>query len=259
MGYILAEILACLLLTGLVGGILGWLLRGGDKEKIKELQAEIDLCEDRCKKKIEEISNNYEHKIKTDHDLWQSKLKTIETEYGEKLNITPVTISNENSSKISEDTSSKLTLLDESDTKSHFVLDDEFLKECYDLEEVPGIGTGFAVRLKKRGIFNSCYLANRFANDNSATKKMAKKLDIDFDTLKGWAVMSELMKQEGINGDFAEILQAVGINSKSELARSDAHHLYTKIKDYIDKYPRPTNLANPDINLVKNWIAQAKG
>jgi predicted flap endonuclease-1-like 5' DNA nuclease len=243
MGYILAEILACLLLAGLIGAILGWWLRGGNKKEISSLKKKLEICEKESRSRIEQITQKYEQKIQVEHDLWNRKIKDLESRYKADDSISS--------------SAQKLTDTDMEEKQKNSDIDtgkDEFNNECYELEDIPGIGAGFALRLKKRGIFNSCYLANRFLNDDEATKKMAKKLDIDFNTLRAWAIMSDLMKHKGLNGDYAEILQAVGISNRDELQRADANHLYSKIKDYIQKYPTPDNLAQPTLDMIKNWI-----
>ena len=250
MGYILAEILACLLLAGLIGAILGWWLRGGNKKEIALLKEKLEICEKESQSKIEQITQKYEQKIQVEHDLWNKKIKDLEKRY-KKVDSIPLDTQKPIDTDIKEKQINSDIDTDDTD-------EDEFTNECYELEDIPGIGAGFALRLKKRGIFNSCYLANRFLNDDEATKKMAKKLDIDFNTLRAWAIMSDLMKHKGLNGDYAEILQAVGISNRDELRRADANHLYAKIQDYIKKYPTPSNLAHPTLDMIKNWIGLSR-
>jgi hypothetical protein len=40
VSYLLIEILACLLIAGLIGAVIGWLLRGGCNKKIKDCEEE---------------------------------------------------------------------------------------------------------------------------------------------------------------------------------------------------------------------------
>ncbi len=244
MGYILAEILACLLLAGLLGGLIGWWIRGGNKKEIEALRSELDACERESRAKIEDLTQHYEQKLQLEHDMWNKKLKVLEDEYS-----TKDTISNQ-SQHLVQDNRYTENLVDHDNTrkiKDHMV-------ECYELEDIPGIGAGFAIRLKKRGIFDSCYLANKFLNDDEATKKMAKKLDIDFQTLRAWAIMSDLMKHPKISGDYAEILQSVGVRSREELRNADTYHLFSQVKDYIERYPTPDNLAHPSLEMIIEWV-----
>ena len=241
MGYILAEILACLLLAGLIGALIGWWLRGGNKKELSLLKEKLKRCEADSKSSIEQIREKYDQKLQVEHDLWNRKIKDLESGLV-------------GSSATTATQAQKLSASN-TDDKSN---DGDFANECYELEDIPGIGAGFALRLKKRGIFNSCYLANRFLDDDKATKKMAKKLDIDFQTLRAWASMSDLMKHNGINGKYAEILQSVGISNRNELRRSDANHLFSQTKKYIEKYPTPDNLAHPTIDMIKEWINDSR-
>ena len=183
MGYILAEILACLLLAGLLGGLIGWWIRGGNKKEIEALRSELDACERESRAKIEDLTQHYEQKLQLEHDMWNKKLKVLEDEYS-----TKDTISNQPQHLIQENRYTESLAVQNIDRKI-----EDHMVECYELEDIPGIGAGFAIRLKKRGIFDSCYLANKFLYDDEATKKMSKKLDIDFQTLRAWAIMSDLI------------------------------------------------------------------
>ncbi len=59
MSYLLIEILACLLIAGLIGAVIGWLLRGGCDKKIKD-------CEEECRMKLNSLESTYNNVDETD-------------------------------------------------------------------------------------------------------------------------------------------------------------------------------------------------
>ncbi len=59
MSYLLIEILACLLIAGLIGAVIGWLLRGGCNKKIKD-------CEEECRMKLNSLESTYSDVDETD-------------------------------------------------------------------------------------------------------------------------------------------------------------------------------------------------
>ena len=56
MSYLLAQILVCLLIAGLIGAIIGWLLRGGCSRKLRD-------CEDEWKMKMGSLESEYNSKL----------------------------------------------------------------------------------------------------------------------------------------------------------------------------------------------------
>ncbi len=261
MGYILAEIVACLMLAGLVGGIIGWLLRGKGKQtpdENKKLQEEKD---GRCQEEIEALRNEYDEKLKSQKDFWVRKCQLLEGE-GSSANLELDQPNNEVKSSDKDEKRSLDSKPKEKAKKQTFLeaptLSSDKDAECYELEDVQGIGPGFALRLKKRGVFNSCYLAEKFLTDEKATQKISQKLDIDFDTIRSWASMADLMRVKGVSGEFAEVLYAIGVENRMELRKADAYHLYAQLKEYYEKYPNSDNLDIPSVDEIKGWIASLK-
>jgi len=242
MGYILVEIIACLLIAWLLGALLGWWLRGGCKNDNNNVD-------------IDAIKKSYEDEIHNKQDFYNSKVKSIEDTYINKLNIANNEIETlkkelnslkENKQKLFE------TNENTDRVQNAPIVNQKDKEKCYELEEIEGIGPGFALRLKKRGVLNSCYLANKFLYDEHETKKLAKKLEINADTITAWASMADLMKIEGINSEYAEILQEVGIKTRYELSKEDPDKLYEKIENYKKKYPNGPDI--PDLNDIHSWI-----
>ncbi len=56
MSYLLAQILVCLLIAGLIGAVIGWLLRGGCSRKLRD-------CEDEWKMKMGSLESEHNSKL----------------------------------------------------------------------------------------------------------------------------------------------------------------------------------------------------
>jgi predicted flap endonuclease-1-like 5' DNA nuclease len=343
MGYLLAEILACLALAGLIGTFIGWWLRGGCKNKIDKNEDNYHLKDSQAtqKESIEEIKEKYDAKLKSEHDFYNSKIKNIESDYELKLkksqndiealrselNSTKTELVNTNNtwklklkdseakfqndkqsfssrfdaekdsevkrlnlqlaqtkdelkksndtwSKMLKDTESKwehkvaglvaagagATAIAKVSSNESTSANDNFksvdkLKtniKCHTLEDIQGLGPGYAKRFKKRGIQNSCDLANMYLTDNTATHKASKKLKIDFDIIRSWASMADLMKIAGVSGVDAEIMHAVGINSREDLLKIDIDETHHKMSKLDEKNHNITEI--PTLSDLKNWI-----
>ncbi len=243
MGYILAEILACIFIAGLFGIFIGWWLRGSNKESKTSIDEEKKAFE----KELSKVKDEYEAKLKSEQDFYSAKINEIELSCKKQIKryeneLEKFTAKNQQTETIKE---------------SNIVAEiNDPNEKCYELEDIQGIGPGFALRLKKRGVFNSCFLAKKFLFDDEATKRMSQKLDIDFDTIKAWASMADLMKIEGISSEFAETLQAIGIKTRQDLMFADPYHLFSELSSYKRKYPNGPDI--PDISIIKSWVDRLK-
>jgi len=129
--------------------------------------------------------------------------------------------------------------------------------ECYDIEEIEGIGPAFGKRFRGIGINTTCDLANAYLRDNGASKKASKKLDINLDAIKSWASMADLMRISGVGGQFAEIIQTVGISSRDALRKANAKTLYNKMEEYNAQHSIVPEV--PSQTMVESWIKSLNG
>lgn len=122
MNYLLVEILACLLIAGLIGAIIGWLLRGGCSKKIKD-------CEEECRMKLNSLESNYDSI--DDIDDYQKKFENEAT----KVNQSYQEINEEIPSLRSDDLK-----LDTNDIKleNHFLSSDSLSTSNEEIVELKG-------------------------------------------------------------------------------------------------------------------------
>ena len=125
----------------------------------------------------------------------------------------------------------------------------------YKIEEIEGIGPVFREKLKGVGITTTEQLLE-FCASAKGRKEMAEKSGVSEKHLLGWSNMADLMRVSGVGRQYAELLEASGVDTIKELRNRNAENLTAKMKE-VNAEKNLAN-ANPSISMVEGWIAQAK-
>ncbi len=131
----------------------------------------------------------------------------------------------------------------------------EHLNECYEVEEIEGIGPAYGKKFRKLGISTTCDFAKAYLGNNKAIKKAAKVTGIDFDAIRAWASMADLMRIAGVGGQEAEIMQTVGVDSKDEFAKISLNSLHSKMTEYNSKHQIVPTV--PTLEMLKELVKKA--
>ena len=126
----------------------------------------------------------------------------------------------------------------------------------YNIEEIDGIGKGFGKRLRKIGIHTTTDLLEKCQDDNSYAKHIAKAMSQNEKTVETWLEMADLLRIDGIDGKYAELLYLSGVNSSAELAASDMSKVRSKIKNVVKNQHHAKK--TPAEKMISKWIALAK-
>jgi hypothetical protein len=125
----------------------------------------------------------------------------------------------------------------------------------YPIADLERITPGVAARLKSIGIRTTGKLLEK-AKDPKGRKLIADRTGIDEKCILRWANMADRMRIKGVGEDYAELLEAAGVDTVKEL-----------------KYRNPCNLAKamakanverklvrllPSEKAVVRWIEHAK-
>lgn len=125
----------------------------------------------------------------------------------------------------------------------------------YKIEEIEGIGPAFGEKLRAAGITSTDKL---FAacHTKKQRKELAEQTGIDEAKILKWANMSDLFRIKGVGSEYAELLEAAGVDTVKELAQRKADNLTAKMEEVnaAKKLVRRT----PVLKNVEGWIAQAK-
>lgn len=125
----------------------------------------------------------------------------------------------------------------------------------YPIEQVEGIGPAYHEKLKIAGI-NSTDDFLKLCCDKPGRTKVAETTGVSETLLLKWANMADLMRINGVAGQFAELLEAAGVDTVKELRHRNAENLTAKMAEVNGE----KNLSGsaPAENVVAGWIAEAK-
>lgn len=143
----------------------------------------------------------------------------------------------------------------EASASSKAVGDDDDFQDEYEVTEIEGIGKGYSGMLGKMGILSTADLLSEGSGPDGR-KIIAESLSIEEFVVCKWVSMADLIRIPGIRGQFAELLEASGIESIQHLSEQDAGGL-TKLMEEVNEREKRTRVT-PTADMVAGWIEEAK-
>jgi predicted flap endonuclease-1-like 5' DNA nuclease len=125
----------------------------------------------------------------------------------------------------------------------------------YKIEEIEGIGPTFGEKLTAAGVKTTDDLLANCANA-AGRKKAAEATGLSEGQLLKWANMADMMRIKGIGPQFAELLEASGVDTVKELRARSAENLASKMSE-VNEVRNLTN-AVPAMATITGWIEQAQ-
>ena len=125
----------------------------------------------------------------------------------------------------------------------------------YDIARIEGIGDTYAQKLKAVGVDTTGKLLERAATPKGRAT-LAEETGISSKLILKWANHADLFRINGVAGQFAELLEAAGVDTVKELKHRVAANLVPKMLEINDA----RNLCNrvPSVAEVQRMIDQAK-
>lgn len=99
---------------------------------------------------------------------------------------------------------------------------------AHKIEEIEGIGPAYAEKLKAAGIMTTEDLLHRCASV-ADRKKVAEETGITPTLILKWTNHADLFRVKGVAGQFAELLEAAGVDTVKELKHRVAANLHAKL------------------------------
>jgi predicted flap endonuclease-1-like 5' DNA nuclease len=123
------------------------------------------------------------------------------------------------------------------------------------IEDVEGIGPAIGGKLRACGIGDTDALLAE-ARTPKQRKALAEKAGLTEKQVLKFANMVDLYRVSGVGSEYAELLEASGVDAVPELARRNPAELTKKMADVAaaKKLTRRT----PNEAEVSKWVAQAK-
>lgn len=125
----------------------------------------------------------------------------------------------------------------------------------YKIEEIEGIGSVYGSRLAKIGIKTTDDLLNACAT-KAGRAKVADETGIFEKFILKWTNHADLFRINGIAGQFAELLEAAGVDTVKEFRHRVAANLHPKLEEVNAEKKLCKRV--PSLSELEKMIAQAK-
>ena len=123
------------------------------------------------------------------------------------------------------------------------------------IEDVEGIGPAYGEKLKAAGASTTDALLSMGANPKGRSD-LAEKSGISEKLILEWVNHVDLFRIKGVAGEYADLLEAAGVDSVPELAQRNAANLVQKLADTNDAKKLVRRV--PTVAELEDWINQAK-
>lgn len=126
---------------------------------------------------------------------------------------------------------------------------------AYKIEEIEGVGGVYGEKLNAAGIKTTEDLLNKCAK-KSGRVKLAEETGISEKLVLRWTNHADLFRIKGVAGQFAELLEASGVDTVKEFR----HRVAANLQPKMEEVNNAKNLCNrvPSVKEVEKMIEQAK-
>ncbi|HPF84860.1 MAG TPA: DUF4332 domain-containing protein [Aminivibrio sp.] len=123
------------------------------------------------------------------------------------------------------------------------------------LEKVEGIGETYAKKLRDAGVGSTDMLLET-GSTRKGRDELAAKTGIASKLILEWVNHVDLFRVKGVGEEYADLLEASGVDTVPELAQRRADNLHKKMAEVNAEKKLVRQL--PSEKQVQEWIEQAK-
>lgn len=125
----------------------------------------------------------------------------------------------------------------------------------YKIIDIEGVGEVFAEKLSQVGVKTTEELLER-GKTQKGREELAEETGISYKLILKWVNHADLFRIKGIAGQFAELLEAAGVDTVKELRHRVPANLHVKLVETNDA----KNLCNrvPSEKEIESMVEQAK-
>jgi predicted flap endonuclease-1-like 5' DNA nuclease len=127
---------------------------------------------------------------------------------------------------------------------------------AYRIDEIEGIGPANKAKLEAAGVSNTDQLLEKAAS-KAGRKALAAETGIDEKRILTFVNLADLMRVKGIGRQFAELLQAAGVDTIKELRTRKAANLAAAVA--ATNAEKKLAKAVPSESQIEGFIEAAKG
>jgi len=122
------------------------------------------------------------------------------------------------------------------------------------LSMIEGIGESYETKLKEVGVSSVEGLLET-CSSKKGRKELAEKTGITEKLILKWANHADLARIKGIGGEYAELLEAAGVDTVAELAKRKPDNLLAKMVEVNEAKKLVRQM--PAQKQVEDWVKQA--
>jgi predicted flap endonuclease-1-like 5' DNA nuclease len=123
------------------------------------------------------------------------------------------------------------------------------------LTTVEGIGDVYAAKLKEAGVETAEALLEA-GKSPEGRKTLARRTGISDVLILEWINRVDLFRIKGVGEEYADLLEAAGVDTVPELKQRNAENLYGALAAVNEKKKLVRRM--PTLAQVSDWIAQAR-
>ena len=123
------------------------------------------------------------------------------------------------------------------------------------LLDIEGIGPVYSEKLQKAGV-KSVEALLKLGATPKEREDLAEKAGIDKKLILEWVNRADLFRIKGVAEEYSDLLEAAGVDTVVERAKSNAENLLAKILE-VNAVKKLVRRA-PTLGQIEKWIAQAK-
>ena len=123
------------------------------------------------------------------------------------------------------------------------------------LIDIEGVGPAYAKKLEAVGIANTETLLEKGATPKGR-KEIAEKSGISDALILRWVNHVDLFRIKGVGSEYADLLEAAGVDTVPELANRKPENLHPKLVETNQAKKLVRQL--PALSQVQSWVEQAK-
>ena len=123
------------------------------------------------------------------------------------------------------------------------------------IEEIEGVGPAYAAKLSGAGVLTTEHLLERGGSE-SGRKALAEETGQSHAQILEWVNHVDLMRIDGVGSEYADLLEAAGVDSVPELAARNAANLAAALESTNESKSLVRRV--PSESVVAKWIDEAK-
>jgi len=123
------------------------------------------------------------------------------------------------------------------------------------IEDLEGVGPVYGARLRAAGVQTTDDLLEK-AGPAAGRRALAAAADIGPDLLLRWTNHADLYRISGVGSEYADLLEASGVDSCAELAQRNPANLAATMAEANAARALVRRL--PTVEVVTGWVDQAK-